>query len=118
MRVGSKRWAALHRGASANPLTDDALGAIRATVVDEASAYFSDGTRSPRTERAVQIELLRLLSKAEPSTQRDANLEHAARLRTALLAAPPSSCRGCASAAARRLHVASPPASAGPPPTL
>ena len=91
MRVGSKRWAALHRGASANPLTDDVLGAIRATVVDEASAYFSDGTRSPRTERAVQIELLRLLSKAEPSTQRDANLEHAARLRTALLAAPSSS---------------------------
>ena len=39
----------------------------------------------------MQIELLRLLTKAEPSTQRDANLEHAARLRTALLAAPSSS---------------------------
>eukprot|EP00966_Prymnesium_polylepis_P310362 7170761-Prymnesium_polylepis.1 len=87
MLVGSPAWAQRWRRAASEPIDDALLDAIRCTVRQdgESADDEEDGRSSPQTERAVQVELLRLLTIAAPSAIRDANRAHAQRMRQALL---------------------------------
>jgi len=90
MDAGSAgRW----RRAGTEPIDDAILKAIRISLRDPVARYFDDDDdpdcRSPRLERATQIELLRLVSNTLPSALRKSNLDDAAAMRRALLRPEP-----------------------------
>lgn len=96
--VARREWAARWRRAASEPIDQELLRAIRTNLRDPVARYFDDGdeeqredeeqrdAHSPRLQRAVQIELLRLVCACEPSATRASNLARAEQMRSALLA--------------------------------